>query len=101
MEKESKEISRVRNRASGKELGGFSTLRPACRAGRHPDPAGAGADTELETRCIHRHPGVLYRCERKGVAGEGICKCVERKDLQIDEAGRGICKWMKTKDRRK
>src|SRR6267154_3173011 len=45
--------------------------------------------------------GVLYRCERKGVAGKGICKCVEIKDLQIDQGGRGICKCMKTKERRK
>jgi hypothetical protein len=36
----------------------------------------------------------LYRCENKGVAGRGICNCMEMIELKIDDEGRGICKLM-------
>ena len=78
----------MRNSLSGKELGDFSRL---------------GAE-DAELKKAHRPdtpPGVLYKFERKGVAGKGICKCVEIKGLQIDQGGRGICKCMKRKERRK
>jgi hypothetical protein len=32
------------------------------------------------TRFAFDTPGVLYRCERKGVAEKGICKTVKTKD---------------------
>jgi hypothetical protein len=40
------------------------------------------------------HPGVLYRCENKGVARKGICNCMKAMKLKIDDVGRGICKLM-------
>jgi hypothetical protein len=46
---------------------------------------------------VGKHPGVLYRCADKGLAGKGICKTMKIKDLEIDHAGGGICKAMKIK----
>jgi hypothetical protein len=43
-----------------------------------------------------RHPGVLYRCENKGVEEKGICKRLKIRGLQIDRAEGGICKCLKT-----
>jgi hypothetical protein len=48
-----------------------------------------------------RHPGVLYRCEKKEVARRGICNFVKRRDIFIDGGNGGICKVMKTKERSK
>src|SRR5713226_5948876 len=36
-------------------------------------------------------PRVLHRCENKGVAGKGICKCMKIKSGVGGQAGRGIC----------
>ena len=73
VEKESKEISRVRNGMSGKELGSFSTLRPACRAGRCPDAAGAGADRGVGNE-MHppTPPGFCIDLKEKGLRGNGF-----------------------------
>src|SRR5260370_27766116 len=40
-------------------------------------------DAELRIGSVHPHtPGVLYGCERKGVAGKGICKRMKTKGRQ-------------------
>jgi len=73
MEKESKEISRVRNGLLGKDLGDFSTLRPACRAERRPDPAGAGADRGVGNE-MHppTHPAFCMDVKGKGLREKGL-----------------------------
>jgi hypothetical protein len=48
-------------------------------------------------------PGVLYRCEYKGVARQEICKCMKIMEIKIDAGDkqeRGIRKLMKTKGER-
>jgi hypothetical protein len=34
-----------------------------------------------------RTPRVLYRCEKKGVDGKGICKCLKIHKIKIDVGG--------------
>ena len=92
----------MRNGLLGKDLGDFSTLRPACRAERRPDPAGAGADRGVGNE-MHppTPPGFCMDVKGKGLRENGFVSVGKYKDLQIDRGGRGICKCMKRKGRRK
>ena len=42
-------------------------------------------------------PGVLYRCERKGFAGKGVCKTMKTQGKGIDGVRGGVCKLLKNK----
>ena len=63
-----KERKKTTKRLQGSENTGFAT---------------EDRDAELRIGSVHPHtPGVLYGCERKGVAGKGICKSMKTKGRQ-------------------